>query len=61
MNYFVTVDGIEVLSNLTQAQAISRAKKEYERVKSTLKVGIGRVKYVKGEKMYSCVPMHFYL
>jgi hypothetical protein len=61
MTYFVTVDGLEVASNLTKIQAINTAKKKYEETKSTLRVGIGKIKYVKGERVYTCLPMHFYL
>ena len=60
MNYFVTVDGLEVASNLTKRQALNTAKKKYEETKSTLRVGIGKVKYVKGKRMYNCLPMFFY-
>ena len=47
MNYFVTVDGLEVASNLTKIQAINTAKEKYEETKSTLRIGIGKIKYVK--------------
>ena len=33
MNYFVTVDGLEVASNLTKIQAINTANKKYEETK----------------------------
>jgi hypothetical protein len=60
MNYFVTVDGLEVASNLTKTQAINIANKKYEETKSTLRVGIGKIKYIKGNRMFTCSPMHFY-
>ena len=60
MNYFVTVDGFKVKSNLTKEQAIDIANKEYEKVQSTLRVGIGKIKYVKGVRMTTCSPMCFY-
>lgn len=60
MNYFVTVDGNEILSNMTKTQAINAAKKEYEKIQSTLRIGIGKIKYVKGKRFYTCLPMHFY-
>lgn len=59
MNYFVTVDSIEVASNLTKIQAINIANKLYE-AKSTLRVGIGKTKYVKGKRVFTCLPMYFY-
>jgi len=60
MKYFVTVDRIEILTNLTKVQAINTANKEYEKVKSTLRIGIGKIKYVKGKRYFTCLPMHFY-
>lgn len=60
MNYFVTIDGLTVVSNLTKLQAINTAKKKYEETKSTLRVGIGRIKHVNGRRMFTCLPMHFY-
>lgn len=60
MNYFVTIDGLEVVSNLTKVQAINTANKKYEETKSTLRVGIGKIKYVKGKRMFTCLPMYFY-
>lgn len=60
MNYFVTIDGLEVASNLTKMHAIYTANKKFEETKSTLRIGIGKVKYVKGKKIFTCLPMHFY-
>ena len=60
MNYFVTVDGLEVASNLTKIQAMNTANKKYEETKSTLRIGIGKIKYVKGNRVFTCLPMNFY-
>ncbi len=60
MNYFVTVDGLEIASNLKRAEAMSTAYKMYKETKSTLRIGIGKVKYVEGERVFTCLPMHFY-
>lgn len=60
MNYFVTVDEVEVASNLTKKQAINIANKKYEETKSSLRIGIGKIKYVKGKRMYTCLPMFFH-
>ncbi len=61
MNFFVTVDGVDIASNLTKQQAINVAIKKYEEKKSTLRIGIGKVKWVNGKKMYTLLPMHFYV
>ena len=60
MNYFVTVDGLEVASNLTKIQAINTTNEKYKETKSTLRIGIGKIKYVKSKRMFTCLPMHFY-
>ena len=60
MDYFVTVDGVEVLSNLTKLQAIRTANKRYKAIKCTLRIGIGKIKYVKGERVFTCLPLHFF-
>lgn len=61
MNYFVTVDGEDIKSNLTKKQAIKIANEKYKEIKSTLRIGIGNFKYKKGKKMYVIFPMHFYI
>lgn len=58
MNYFVTVDGCEIKSNLTKKQAINTANQMYEETKSTLKVGVGKIKYKNGKRVYTLLPMH---
>jgi hypothetical protein len=60
MRYFVTVDNITAGANLTKNEAIILAKKKYESVKSTLRVGIGKEKYFKGKLIFTCLPMHFF-
>ena len=62
MNYFVTVGGIEVISNLTKKQAINYGNKEYKKhpENGTLNIGIGKVKIKKGKFVYTCLPLHFY-
>jgi hypothetical protein len=59
-NFFVTVEGEEVTSNLSKDAAVALAKKEYDKVKSTLSVGVGRFRYVKGVKVYTLLPLHFF-
>jgi hypothetical protein len=63
MNYFVTVDGIDVAANLNKLQAVERASKEYKisPEKGVLNVGIGKYKYNKGRRVYTLQPMWSYL
>lgn len=61
MNYFVTVYNVEIASNLTRQQAIDIANEKYKEIKSTICIKIGKIKYMKGEIVYSCLPMHFYI
>ena len=62
MNYFVTVKGETVTDNVSRESAIKSALKVLDKNPGigTLCVGIGRYKYVKGKKMYSLLPCHFY-
>jgi hypothetical protein len=62
MSYFVTIEGFEKISNLTKAQAVSYAEKEYKNnpENGMLNIGIGKVKYRNGKLVYTCLPMHFY-
>ncbi len=60
MKYFVTLHGEEMFSNLTKKEAINKANKLYEKVNNTLSIGIGKIKYIKGAKYYTCLPLHFY-
>lgn len=60
MKYFVTVNGLEIASNLSKTQAINLGNKKYKETKSTLDIGIGRLRYRNGKKIYTCIPIHFY-
>lgn len=61
MNYFVTKQGEEYKSNLTREQAVTTAKSLLDKGLSTLEVGIGRTKIVKGKRVYTLLPAHFCL
>ena len=56
-NYFVTSDKIVIADNLTKKDAIKTAKKE--RANGGYK-GIGKYKFINGEKMYNLLPTCFY-
>ena len=56
-DYFVTSDSIVVADNLTKIKAIRKAKKE--RANGGW-IGIGKYKFVNGEKMYNLLPACFY-
>ena len=60
MNYFVTIDGIDISINNTKEQAIKIPNKKYLEIKSTLRIGIGKYKLYKGKRVYTLLPMHFY-
>lgn len=60
MSYFVTFDGVEIAGNLTKTQAIKEANKTYKKAGCTLRIGIGRIRYIRGEKISVCLPLHFF-
>ena len=53
-NYFVTSDKFVIADNITKKDAIKAAKK------AGGFVGIGKYKFVNGEKMYNHLPACFY-
>ena len=53
-NYFVTSDFIVIADNVTKKDAIKAAKKAIGYV------GIGKYKFINGEKMYNQLPACFY-
>lgn len=53
-DYFVTSDSIVIADNLTRIEAIKKAKK------ADGFIGIGRYKFIKGEKMFTHLPACFY-
>jgi uncharacterized membrane protein len=57
MSYFVTVDGVEISSNLTKNKAVSIGKKNTNKGN----VGIGKIKYIEGKKHYKLLPLHSYI
>ena len=61
MEYFITLDGIEKNSNLTKDQAIRLAKTLYDKCNGVLPVGIGKYKYVKGRRVYTLLPLHYFI
>jgi len=61
MNYFVTLKKVVQISNLNRLQAISTAKKLLADGACGLDVGIGKIKYVKGKRVYNLQPARFYL
>lgn len=61
MNFFVTKQGKDYASNLSQKDAVKTAKKLLEKDNlSGLEVGIGKIKYVKGKRVYTLLPCMFY-
>ncbi len=62
-NYFVAVDKVEVARNMSKAKAIEIGVKYYNQnpERGTLNVGIGRLKMVRGEMVYTCTPLHLWL
>ena len=56
MNYFVTIEGIEVKSNLKKEQAIKSGKLLSE---SHSNIGIGKRKF--NHKGYTLLPLHFFI
>lgn len=61
MNYFVTLHGETVNQNLTREQAIKIGKKLYTDKIGTMSIGVGRITYKNGQKMYRLLPLHFLL
>jgi ribosomal protein L9 len=59
MNYFVSVNGTQTASNLSKEIAINKAKVEYNNGNTS--VGIGKIKIVKGKKVYTLLPLYFYV
>lgn len=60
MNYFVTVDGITISTGLSKNKAIEIAKKEVDKTKCGLSVGIGKYKLINGKMAYTLFPSFFY-
>jgi len=56
MNYFVTVNGITKSSNLSKDKAI-----EFAINNNQSNTGIGCFKMRNGKKVYTLLPLHFYL
>jgi hypothetical protein len=61
MKYFITVNSIIVANNLTKDEAISIAINKNKKIESTLNIGIGKYKYKNGKRVYTCLPLHFFL
>jgi hypothetical protein len=61
MKYFITVNSIIVANNLTKDEAISIAINKNKKIESTLNIGIGKHKYKNGKRVYTCLPLHFFL
>jgi len=57
-NYFVTIDGDIISSNITQSEAIKIGKKRFL---NGCNIGIGKTKIVNGQKKYTLLPLYFYL
>lgn len=59
--YFITENGIETISNLSQSEAIEKAKNILEKTPN-LSVGIGkkRMSNTKNEIVYNLQPAQFY-
>lgn len=62
-NFFVTVNGNVIASNLSKKQAVDIARKEQNNDPELcyLNVGIGRTKYKDGKQMYSLLPYNFFI
>jgi NifU-like protein involved in Fe-S cluster formation len=62
MKYFVTKFGIDEATNLTQSQAVVKARQILKDNPSlgTCQVGIGRMFFKKGKKCFTLMPCHFY-
>ncbi len=62
LSYFVTVEGIEVKSNLAKEQAINEAKKQFEKNKELgmISIGIGKKWYKDGKMVYTLFPMFLF-
>jgi len=56
MNYFVTVGGITIFNNLSKDKAIEAAINNNQS-----NTGIGHFKMKNGKKVYTLLPLHFYL
>ena len=64
MSYFVTVNGLEVTpTTFSKDEAIKKAIKLHDENPKlgAIQIGIGKIKYVKGEKRYTLLPYLFYL
>ena len=57
--YFVTVGKVEVARNISKAKAIEIGVKHYNQnpERGTLNVGIGRLKRIRDEMVYTCTPL----
>lgn len=62
-NFFITVNGYVIASNLSRKKAINIAIREQNNDPELciLNIGIGRTKYKDGEKMYSLLPYNYYI
>ena len=63
MNYFVCIDGITIASNLSQQQVINKARTKHTKHPELggLQIGIGKIKYKDGKRMYTMLPYFYYL
>lgn len=62
-NFFVTVNGNVIASNLDKKQAVDIAIKEQNNDPEFcyLNVGIGKTKIKDGKQMYSLLPYNYYI
>lgn len=62
-NFFVTVNGDIIASNLSKKKAINIAIMEQKNSPElcSLNIGIGKTKYKDGKKMYSLLPYNYYI
>lgn len=62
-NFFVTVNGNVIASNLNKKQAVNIAIREQNNDPELciLSIGIGKTKYKDGKQMYTLLPYNFYI
>jgi len=62
MNYFVTVDGVEIASNLSKSSAMKRAANKHRSDPKLggIQIGIGRIKMKRGKRVYTLIPYLYF-
>jgi len=59
MDYFVTLGGITIANNVTKNKAIKLGIEKYS--SSTPDIGIGKHKIVKGKRVYTLLPLSYFI